>query len=723
MASKLGSVFVELNLDDKIYKQKLSEQLTSTQATAKGIETSWRALGVKSDAYFDMQRRSAENAYTLIKNSALSTSNDIVRAEKAKNDRIKQLNEQQFGHQKSIIDNLKSHWIAAAAVIAASMAAVYKAWGMIKAGADYDEQKGILDNLARKYSMTADSIVESMKRASNGQIANADLMQVALAGIAKNLKPEQLINLADAAKILGDSVGQNATVALKELSEALESGRAKALKGYAGSTIDLKDAFGELESKMSAAEKSQAMYALIMIHATKLQREQKTEVDETADKIEQLEAKWKNLTTEAERFAKNVAVSGYERLFHPFDTLKSNINDIVKSFKNISNGGWDTGVVRHTKDQETADDKSKNQIKAFEDQIKSLKNLLQTREDNKKSVIEMDKIQEKAYLKEMELLEARDKEEIEYFKNYNKRVVDQAAEAIKTGSENLAAENKMKIEGWNALAEKHKEINAAMTEQEKYELSQRLNSYNEIYSMISEISNAGAAGSYQGIGMLSENVKGITDIDTGQDRYSKEMEAAQEHYAKLEELSNGQLEQETIMREATANRDMAIENAKSRQHVSLASRTFGALSGLAYAFYEASGKQNEAAFLAYKAFAIAQAIVCTAMGVSRAIGEFKWPFNLIVAATVAAAGAAQIANIASAQIGSSTSASASISGSVTSASTSTTESASAGATSTTTETKSAVSLNVYVEGNIIDQDAFARTLIPSLTKAIQDGAH
>ena len=37
--SKLGTIFVELSLDDKVYKQKLSENLSSTEATAKGIET------------------------------------------------------------------------------------------------------------------------------------------------------------------------------------------------------------------------------------------------------------------------------------------------------------------------------------------------------------------------------------------------------------------------------------------------------------------------------------------------------------------------------------------------------------------------------------------------------------------------------------------------------------------------------------------------------------
>ena len=104
--AKLGTVFVELSLDDKIYKQKLSENLTSTEATAKGIETSWKTLGTRSDAVFDAQRRSYENALTLIKNSTTSTTQDIIRAEEAKNAKLKQLNEQQYGAHKTVMQQI-----------------------------------------------------------------------------------------------------------------------------------------------------------------------------------------------------------------------------------------------------------------------------------------------------------------------------------------------------------------------------------------------------------------------------------------------------------------------------------------------------------------------------------------------------------------------------------------------------------------------------------------
>lgn len=294
MAGKLGTVFVELSLDDKVYKQKLGETLTSATATAKGIETSWRVLGQKSDAIYEQQKRTAENAYTLIKNSATSTARDIVRAEEAKVAKIKAINEQQFGHHETMLEKLKANYIKAGVAIAGAMVVANKGWTLALRGAEIEETKDILDNLARKYSTTADAIVRGMKRASEGMIANSDLAQIALGGLAKGLNPDQLINLADAARILGDSVGKNATEALNDLTQALESGRVKGLKQFAGTTIDLTTAFGDLESKMTDAEKAQAMYSLIMIHATNLQKQQTKAVSDTADTFERQQARYKD---------------------------------------------------------------------------------------------------------------------------------------------------------------------------------------------------------------------------------------------------------------------------------------------------------------------------------------------------------------------------------------------------------------------------------------------
>lgn len=223
---------------------------------------------------------------------------------------------------ETMASKISGSWLAVSAAIAGAAVAANQAWGLLKAGAEYSEQEGVLNNLTQKYKMTADSMVQSMARASEGMVSNADLMQVAVGGLAKGLNPDQLINLADAAKILADTTGKDTTTALTELTAALETGRAKGLRGYAGATLDLGDAFGELESKLTAAERVQAMYLLTMTHATKLQKEQTKAVDGTMDSIERIEAKYKNMVSWMARAWKTAVVSvaegveGYADLWH-----------------------------------------------------------------------------------------------------------------------------------------------------------------------------------------------------------------------------------------------------------------------------------------------------------------------------------------------------------------------------------------------------------------------
>lgn len=146
--ANVGKIFVELALDDKVYKQKLSEDLTSTQTTAKGIETSWKALGTKADAEFDKQRRAYQNAMTLIKNSATSTTNDIVRAHEAMTAKLKTLDAQQFGHQETLIGKMKANWVGATVAITAAYAAMSSVTGFIKDVAQaYGEQEAAENRL------------------------------------------------------------------------------------------------------------------------------------------------------------------------------------------------------------------------------------------------------------------------------------------------------------------------------------------------------------------------------------------------------------------------------------------------------------------------------------------------------------------------------------------------------------------------------------------------
>lgn len=308
----VGIMFVELDLDATKYTKAQKEILAGAEKNSADINKVFKTVGTQSDEMYNAMRKNIQNALGAIKQSHLSTASEIERAQRTASEKLKQIDTQQFGAHESLLSKLKANWIAASAAIYAAWQVVSKAWSMLRAGAEIEEQKGILDNLAVKYQTTADEIVASMKIASEGMISNADLIKTALSGIAKGLDPKQLTDLADAAKILGDVVGKSATVALNELTESITKGQERGLKPYIGTMMDLDKAFGGLTSKMTSAEKTQALLSITVLAAAGLYGQQKKEVNDTADRLDRLTASYENTKNALNRYWMEAVVGAVE---------------------------------------------------------------------------------------------------------------------------------------------------------------------------------------------------------------------------------------------------------------------------------------------------------------------------------------------------------------------------------------------------------------------------
>ena len=84
MASRLGTIFVEMDIDRDRWSGAQRRLLKDATSTSLRIEDNFRKLGIKSSAEMDLMRRKITNSFNMIKNSSQATANDIVRAEKAK---------------------------------------------------------------------------------------------------------------------------------------------------------------------------------------------------------------------------------------------------------------------------------------------------------------------------------------------------------------------------------------------------------------------------------------------------------------------------------------------------------------------------------------------------------------------------------------------------------------------------------------------------------------
>ncbi len=211
------------------------------------------------------------------------------------------------------------------------------------------------------------------------------------------------------------------------------------------------------------------------------------------------------------------------------------------------------------------------------------------------------------------------------------KVVEDANAKISAAQEEQAAKEKKIIEGLNATAAQATEI--TQSENEK-----RLRSYEEV--------------------ILGMQMSVATEIDISEkllvDRAAVIREAHQAQMISDEQAFAAtelawQIHQANITRiqkDQSAKRRDEIESERQaalRTFAMYASSTASILGSLA-TIVEATGKKN---FKLTQGLRYAEAVVNTAAGIARAYADHTWPMSAVVAAVVAAAGAAQIATIAS----------------------------------------------------------------------------
>jgi len=173
-------------------------------------------------------------------------------------------------------------------------------------------------------------------------------------------------------------------------------------------------------------------------------------------------------------------------------------------------------------------------------------------------------------------------------------------------------------------------------------------------------------------------------------------------------------------RETAKKKQNAANEVRDRQQKmdliqNLTNNVFGALSaGL--------DLSNEKDFKKNQDYNTANAIINTAMGATKAYGQYGWPWGAVAAAAVIAAGMAQVQQIRSQKYkGGGGGVSASSGAIVPIDTTSTGVNQALQPSPIFTDAQRSVSYNITVLGNIVDQDAFARDLIIPLERARLDG--
>ena len=196
MAGKpVGTIYAELDLDTTKFTRAQKTILKEAQVVTTGVEKNYKTLGVKSAAMFNAMRDQAENAYQGIAHSSRATADDIVRAEKAKNAKIKQLNQQQFGDQNKMLTHLKNNWKLYGAAAAAAVGLAVRS--SIK---QYEEFEVALNRLG---NVSDDTLVTMKGRIMDvspvlGSVTELTkgYYQVMSAGVTEPLKAMELLRIS-----------------------------------------------------------------------------------------------------------------------------------------------------------------------------------------------------------------------------------------------------------------------------------------------------------------------------------------------------------------------------------------------------------------------------------------------------------------------------------------------------------------------------------------------
>lgn len=140
---------------------------------------------------------------------------------------------------------------------------------------------------------------------------------------------------------------------------------------------------------------------------------------------------------------------------------------------------------------------------------------------------------------------------------------------------------------------------------------------------------------------------GFGDLEAMQTRLG-EIEDWHRDRLRLLVLSNATQEQ---LQEAHENRLRALDEQTNQMKLQGVLATFGGMADASLAFAKQGEKQNKLAFGAYKAFAIAEALVSTYLSANKAMDDVPFPFNIAAAASIVALGLANVRKIASQKIG------------------------------------------------------------------------
>jgi hypothetical protein len=262
--NKAGSIFVELSLDATKYTTAQQEILAAAEKNSANIQETFRRVGTESDKIYNAMRQSVQNSLEAIKKSHLTSAEEKIRAEKAAADRIKKIDEEQFGGRASLLDRMKDHWVATTAAVTAAWMTANKAMEWADIGAKAQQAEESFRIVAANTGANADKLLADLKRVSAGTVDESDIMQKAVKGMALGLEDNQIVKIMETARISARIAGKDVNDAYEDITDAIATKMPRALRRYGLVTTEEMEI---VKKAMKDGVENVDLYTLAMLNA------------------------------------------------------------------------------------------------------------------------------------------------------------------------------------------------------------------------------------------------------------------------------------------------------------------------------------------------------------------------------------------------------------------------------------------------------------------------
>lgn len=170
----------------------------------------------------------------------------------------------------------------------------------LKQGSKIEDISQSFAELARSAGTTSDILIGKLRTATAGTISDFNLLAKANANLRAGLTPDQLVTVAEAARVLGERSG-DLKGELEDLTQALVTGQERQLKGK-GIFIDTTQAVNKLTAELKAQGRIITETDILQIQRNEILKKfseiatgvSKVTLD-SGDSVEQLEAAFSNL--------------------------------------------------------------------------------------------------------------------------------------------------------------------------------------------------------------------------------------------------------------------------------------------------------------------------------------------------------------------------------------------------------------------------------------------